>query len=56
MTLDAGAVDVRRGQIQTEAGVVDGWVAEFDGTEGVGHGREEALRQLVINVAREGPL
>jgi len=49
-------VEVGRAEVETPIGTVDGWVASFDGTESIGHSREDALRQLVVDVAKEGPL
>jgi hypothetical protein len=48
-----GQVDVRRAELEVAGGTVDGWVAEIGGTTATGHGREEALRNLVEHVWRE---
>jgi len=49
-------VEVTRAEINACGSTIEGWIACYDGSEGVGHGREEALRQLVVNVATEGHL
>ncbi len=56
MPTDPDGVEIQRAEVETPIGAVDGWIARFDGTESIGHSREGALRQLVVDVAREGPL
>lgn len=46
-------VTITQETISTGFGYVDGWIAELDGTTGIGHGREQALRQLAMNLWRE---
>jgi len=46
-------VEVKRARINENGTEVEGWTASFDGTTAVGHGREEALRNLVVAVAQE---
>jgi len=53
---DPDGVEVVRGEIETAVGRAEGWIARFDGTESVARSREGALRQLVVDVAKEGPL
>lgn len=46
-------VTVRTAHIEVEGTTVDGWRAEYDGTDAVGHSREGALRNLIKAVAQE---
>lgn len=47
-------VIIRRSSILVDGeNTVEGWVAEFDGTEAKGISREEALRSLVKAVGQE---
>lgn len=47
------AVEVRRDRIDENGVEIDGWVARHGETEAVGHGREEALRRLVVAAASD---
>lgn len=46
-------VDVRRAELDAGGSTIDGWVAEIGTTTATGHGREEALRNLAVNLWRE---
>jgi len=52
----SSGVEITRSMMETPAGKQEAWTASFDGTTATSSSREHALKQLVVAVAKEGPL